>query len=207
MQTHPAYSNVPGEERQRLLAEAHMGRLVTLPVGGGWPRIGLFPYVQAEGRFDLHLPRPDPQLADLAADPRCTFEVDEVLSFIPAGWQPGDDARHADTLYRSLVCEARAELIEDPAAIAAQIRGLLARHDPAGGHEPPTGESARYLGSLQRLVLVRLHVERQHAAFKCAQQVTAEQRARILAGLEARGTAVDRRSAELVRRMARGQSA
>lgn len=202
MQTHPAYSNVPEEERQRLLSEAHMGRLITLPAGGGWPRIGLFPYVYEAGRFEIHLPRPDPQLADLAADPRCTFEVDDILSYIPAGWQPGDDARHADTLYRSLVFEARAELIEDSAAVAAQIRGLLARHEPAGGHEPPTGDGARYLGSLRRLVLVRLHVERQHAAFKCAQQVSGEERARIVAGLEARGAEVDMRSAALVRRLA-----
>lgn len=125
-----------------------------------------------------------------------------MLSFIPAGWQPGDDARHADTLYRSLVFEARAESIEDPVAIADQIRGLLKRHEPAGTHEPPAGDSARYLGSLRRLVLVRLHVERQRAAFKCAQQVSAVERARIVAGLEARGAEVDRRSAALVRRLA-----
>lgn len=153
MQTHPAYSNVAEEERQRLLSEAHMGRLITLPAGGGWPRIGLFPYVCEAGRFEIHLPRPDPQLADLAA-------------------------------------------------VAAQIRGLLERHEPAGTHESPAGDSARYLGSLRRLVLVRLHVECQHAAFKCAQQVSAVERARIVAGLEARGADVDRRSAALVRRLA-----
>ena len=179
-----------------------MARLVTLRAGGGWPRIGLFPFVHEADRFEIHLPRPDPQLADLAIDPRCTFEVDDILSYIPAGWQPGHDARHADTLYRSLVFEARAELIKDPAAIAAQIRGLLERHEPAGTHEPPAGDSARYLGSLRRLVLVRLHVERQHATFKCAQQVLAEERARIVAGLLSRGTEVDWRSAELVRRLA-----
>ena len=53
----------------------------------------------------------------------------------------------------------------------------------------------------RRLVLVRLHVERQHAAFKCAQQVSGEERARIVAGLEARGAEVDMRSAALVRRL------
>lgn len=64
MQIHAAYSNVPEPERLHLLAKAHMARLVTLPAGGGWPRIGLFPYVYEAGRFEIHLPRPDPQLAD-----------------------------------------------------------------------------------------------------------------------------------------------
>lgn len=206
MQYHSRYSVVSEAEQLRLLEEVHMGRLVTHAADGGWPRIGLFPFTHGPGWFELHLPRGDEQVEDLRADPRCLFEVDDILSVIPAGWQGRHDARDGDALYRGLVHDAEARLSDDPAAIAAQIRGLLERHEPDGDHTPLDPGSPLYRPSLARLVLVRLEVQRKRATFKCAQQVTPDERLRILAGLRRRGTDVDRRSADLIHRIGRAVS-
>jgi transcriptional regulator len=200
---YPEYQPRDRTELVELFASQRAVRLVTLARDGA-PRIGLYPFLAWADvdpiRLEVHLVRGDAQAQDLARDPRCAIEVDEVLSFVPSHWQGDDNAMHADLYYRFAAVACTARLVDEPGALAGHLSALLARYQPEGRHLPVTADTPLYESAMRRLVLVRVEaVQPPLAKFKLGQRATAEERQRVAAGLDGAGE-VGRRTLRVLAR-------
>jgi predicted FMN-binding regulatory protein PaiB len=194
---HDYYAEVPPEEVARFVAGQELGRLLTVGADGT-PHVGLYPFIWDGDAVDLHLVREDELTVDLKARPRCVFEVDEVLGVIPSYWVSPEYAGAATAYHRTVIFEGQAQVVEDPAAVAAQQVRLLARYQPEGGFRTLSPTDPLYLGALSKLAAVRLRVERTRVKFKLGQNRPPQARRRIIEELRRRGRPTDDRAAEAV---------
>jgi len=192
---HDYYADVPAPEVERFVLGQELGRLVT--VGDDLtPHVGLYPFVYADGAFDLHLVRADELAADLRARPACVFEVDEVLGVIPSYWVHPQYAGSATAYHRTVIFECAATVVENPEAVAAQQLRLLARYQPEGGFRALAVDDPLYRGALAQLAAVRLEVKRARVKFKLGQNRPPEARRQVIARLRERGRPNDARAAD-----------
>jgi predicted FMN-binding regulatory protein PaiB len=192
---HDVYAQVPPEEIERFVAGQELGRLLTVGADGT-PHVGLYPFVREGEAIDLHLVREDELAVDLAARPRCVFEVDEILGVIPSYWVHAEYGGSATAYHRTVIFECRATVLEDPAAVAAQQVRLLARYQPEGGFRALDPEDPLYRGALRQLAAVHLDIQRTRVKFKLAQNRPPEARRQVIAELRKRGRPVDARAAD-----------
>jgi predicted FMN-binding regulatory protein PaiB len=191
------YADVPPEIVDAFVGECELGRLVTASADG-LPHIGLYPFVYERPTIALHANKSDELLADLASNPRCVFEVDDVLGVIPSHWIHPEDAVMATAYHRTVVFECSATVSADPEALAAQQMRLLARYQPEGGFRPVTPEHPHYRGAIATIRAIRLVIQNTRVKFKLAQNRTPQVRANIIRELRQRGRRNDARAAELL---------
>jgi predicted FMN-binding regulatory protein PaiB len=192
---HDYYSDIPRAEVDRFVRSQELARLVT--VGEAWtPHVGLYPFVYDGNSVDLHLVRSDEQIKDLKARPRCVLEVDEVLAVIPSYWVHAEYGGAATAYHQTVIFECEAKVEEDPAAVSAQQRRLLARYQPEGGFRALDPEDPLYRGAMAQLAAVRLTIIHWRAKFKLGQNRPAEARRRVIAELRKRGRPSDGRAAD-----------
>jgi predicted FMN-binding regulatory protein PaiB len=192
---HDVYTDLPRAEVDRFVESQELCRLVTVG-DDGTPHVGLYPFVYDGDAIDLHLVRADEQVADLKARPGCVVEVDEVLGVIPSYWVHARYAGAATAYHRTVIFEGAGVVVEDPEAVAAQQRRLLARYQPEGGYAPVDAADPLYRGALAQLAAVRVTVARCRAKFKLGQNRPVEARRRVIAELRQRGRDGDRRAAD-----------
>src|SRR3989442_876007 len=191
---HDYYSDIPRDEVDRFVQSQELSRLITVG-DDSVPRVGLYPFIYDGKHVDLHLVRSDEQIEDLKARPRCVLEVDEVLAVIPSYWVHAEYAGSATAYHRTVIFECEARVEEDPAAVAAQQRRLLARYQPEGGFRPLDPGDPLYRGAMAQLAAVRLEIIRWRAKFKLGQNRPAQARRRGIAQLRKRGRPNDGRAA------------
>jgi hypothetical protein len=189
------YADVPDETVDAFVRGRELGRLVTVGADAV-PHIGLYPFDYDVGHIEMHLHRGDEQFADLAARPRCVFEVDEVLGVIPSYWIHPEDAIMATAYHRSVIFDCEAMLSEDATVLAEQQMRLMARYQPEGGFRPLAPDDPMYRGNLGRIAAVRLAVRGRRVKFKLGQNRPPEVRARVAQALRERGRAKDRLAAD-----------
>ena len=192
---HDYYSNIPRPDVDRFVEAQELARLLTVS-DDGLPHVGLYPFVYDGKSFEIHLVRADEQIHDLKARPRCVIEVDEVLAVIPSYWVHPEYGGSATAYHRTVIFECEARVAEDPEAVAAQQRRLLARYQPEGGFRPLDPADPLYRGAMAQLAAVRLEIMRWRAKFKLGQNRPAEARRRVIAELRKRGRPSDGRAAE-----------
>ena len=192
---HDYYSDVPRDEVDRLVQSQELARLVTVG-DDGMPHVGLYPFVYDGKTADLHLVRSDEQIKDLKARPRCVLEVDEVLAVIPSYWVHAEYAGAATAYHRTVIFECEARVEEEPDAVAAQQRRLLARYQPEGGFRPLDPTNPLYRGAMAQLAAVTLQITRWRAKFKLGQNRPVEARRQVIAELRRRGRPNDGRAAD-----------
>jgi transcriptional regulator len=190
---HDYYAQVPADEVERFVASQELGRLVT--AGADGPHIGLYPFSYGSRAIEIHLVRSDEQTRDVRADPRCVFEVDELLGSIPSYWVDPENAIYATAYHRTVIFECTARVSEDVAVIAAQQMRLMARYQPEGRFRAVTAEDPMYRGALHHIAAIRLDVARTRVKFKLAQNRTPEQRRAIAEALRTRNRPSDLRAA------------
>ena len=192
---HDYYSDVPRDEVDRVVQSQELARLIT--VGDeSIPHVGLYPFVYDGKTIDLHLVRSDEQIKDLKVHPRCVLEVDEILAVIPSYWVSSEYAGAATAYHRTVIFECEAQVVEDPAAVAAQQQRLLARYQPEGRFRPLDPESPLYRGAMAQLAAVTLEINRWRAKFKLGQNRPVEARRQVIAELRKRGRPNDGRAAD-----------
>ena len=113
-------------------------------------------------------------------------------------------AGSATAYHRTVIFECQARVTEEPAAVAAQQRRLLARYQPEGGFRSVSPEDPLYRKALEQLAAVRLTVERTRVKFKLAQNRPPEARRRIIAELRKRNRPNDARAADALEGTLRG---
>src|SRR5215467_1053176 len=127
------YADIPEDVLRAFVESQQLGRLVTVNADGQ-PHIGLYPFLFLGDRIEMHLHRNDEQLADLTANARCAFEVDEVLGSIPSHWVHATNAMFATAYHRAVIFECDAGISEDGEVLAAQQQRLMEHYQPDGGH-------------------------------------------------------------------------
>jgi uncharacterized protein len=192
---HDVYAQVPPEEIERFVAAQELGRLIAVGADGT-PHVGLYPFVRSGETIDLHLVRQDELTVDLAARPRCVFEVDEILGVIPSYWVHAEYGGSATAYHRTVIFECQATVLADPVAVAAQQVRLLARYQPEGGFRALDPDDPLYRGALGQLAAVRLGIQATRVKFKLAQNRPPEARRRVIAELRKRGRPADARAAD-----------
>jgi uncharacterized protein len=191
---HDYYAQVPPEEIERFVGAQELGRLITVGADGQ-PHVGLYPFVYDGAAIDLHLVREDELAVDLAARPRCVFELDEVLGVIPSYWVSAEYAGSATAYHRTVIFECRGVVVADPEAVVAQQVRMLARYQPEGGFRTLDPADPLYRGALEKLAAVRLAIERVRVKFKLGQNRPPQSRQRIIDELRKRGRPADARAA------------
>ena len=192
---HDYYAKIPAEEIDRFIATQEMGRLVTVGEDGT-PHVGLYNFVYAPPAIELHLVRADEQVADLKVQPRCVYEMDEILAIIPSHWVHPEYAGSATAYHRTVIFECVATVAEDPAVVLAQQERLLAKHQPEGQFRPLRVDDPLYKGALNHLAAVTLRITACRAKFKLGQNRPVAARRRVIEELRQRGRPNDARAAD-----------
>jgi predicted FMN-binding regulatory protein PaiB len=191
------YSDVPREAVDEFVRGQEMGRLVTVG-DDGVPHIGLYPFAYDGPAVEIHLNRADDQLADLAARPRCLFEVDEVLASIPSYWVHPESAVAATAYHRTVIFTCEATVSHDADELAAQQTRLLARYQPEGGFRPVASTDPFYQGAIEFIAAVHLAITGCQVKFKLGQNRPPAARQRVIDELHRRGRHNDARAAAAV---------
>jgi transcriptional regulator len=191
---YPEYSDVPPEAVDAFVHETELARLVTV-ADDGTPHIGLYPFVYDGERVELHLHRADEQLADVAARPRCVFEVSDPLAVVPSYWLDPENAVMATAYHRTVVFACDAAVSFDPDALAAQQARLMARYQPEGGFRELAARDPLYAGNLGRIAAVTLLVRERRIKWKLGQNRGPDVRAKVAEALRERGRPGDARAA------------
>ena len=174
-----------------------MGRLVTVGADGT-PHIGLYPFAYDGATVEVHLQRADAQLADLAANRRCLFEVDEVLAIIPSYWVHPESAVAATAYHRTVILTCEAVVSNDADTLVEQQTRLLARYQPEGGFRPVSADDPLYRGAIDFIAAVTLTVTACESKFKLGQNRPPAVRLNVAEELRRRARPNDARAAEAV---------
>ena len=189
------YADVPDEDLRAFVTQQQLGRLVTVN-GEGQPHIGLYPFVFLGDRIEMHLHRNDEQLADLIANRKCAFEVDEVLGSIPSHWVHASNAMFATAYHRTVIFECEAAVSEEGEVLAAQQQRLMQHYQPDGGHAPVTTEHAMYRGAFKEIRALTLTVRARKVKWKLGQNRKPEQLMKVIGELRQRGRPSDAAAAD-----------
>jgi predicted FMN-binding regulatory protein PaiB len=189
------YADVPEETLNDFVRGQQLGRLVTADAAGQ-PHIGLYPFLFLGQSIEMHLHRNDEQLADLAANARCVFEVDEVLGSIPSHWIHPANAMFATAYHRVVIFECEAVVSDDPEVLAAQQQRLMQYYQPDGGHTPVSTEHAMYRGPFREIRALTLDVRARKVKWKLGQNRKPEQLQHVIAELRKRGRPTDPAAAD-----------
>jgi predicted FMN-binding regulatory protein PaiB len=189
------YSDVPAQAQDEFIRRQELGRLVTASAEGQ-PHIGLYPFVLTGSAIEMHLHRSDEQLADLRANPRCAFEVDEIHGSIPSHWVHAKSAMFATAFHRVVIFECEADVSEDPDVLAGQQQRLMRQYQPEGGYQEVSGGDAMYRGPLGTIAALTLTVRARKVKWKLAQNRDRARREKVIAELRKRGRPADAGAAD-----------
>ena len=189
------YADVPEETLRAFVTAQELGRLLTVN-GAGQPHIGLYPFLYLGESIEMHLHRNDEQLADLAGNARCTFEVDEVLATIPSHWVHPTNAMFATAYHRVVIFECEAVVSDDAEVLAAQQQRLMQAYQPDGGHTAVSAEHAMYRGAFREIRALTLAVRARKIKWKLGQNRQRDELERVMDELRKRGRPGDAAAAE-----------
>jgi predicted FMN-binding regulatory protein PaiB len=184
------YADIPDDVLEQFVSSQEMGRLVTVS-SIGQPHIGLYPFLFLGATLEIHLHRSDEQLADLRANAKCAFEVDEIHGTIPSRWIHPENAMFATAYHRSVIFECQAEISEDHGVLGAQQQRLMDHYQPDGGFKPVSAEHAMYRGPFNQIAALTLTVRERKVKWKLAQNRDRETRGKIIAELRKRARPAD----------------
>jgi predicted FMN-binding regulatory protein PaiB len=189
------YADVPEDTLRAFVTAQELGRLLTVN-GEGQPHIGLYPFLFLGDSIEMHLHRNDEQLADLAGNSRCTFEVDEVLGTIPSHWVHPTNAMFATAYHRVVIFECEAVVSDDPEVLAAQQQRLMQIYQPDGGHTAVSTAHAMYRGAFREIRALTLNVRTLKVKWKLGQNRKREQLEDLIGELRKRGRPTDAAAAD-----------
>jgi len=189
------------EEWHEFLADHDFGELIVPGVGRDLPIVVPTHFIyDGDKTVLLHLARPNPVWDALAERPRALLSVFGAYTYIPGHWNQ-DEYGVPTSYYAAVQLACDAEIVDDPAGIAAILERQLAHFQPEGKHapvEPGENPYGKLLGSIRG---IRLSVTDVRAKFKFGANRTVEHRRVVGAKLAERGGPLDLEArANLMRR-------
>jgi predicted FMN-binding regulatory protein PaiB len=191
----PNYPTDP-EAVEAFVAEHEAGTLVAA-TPAGYPQVTILPFVKLGDVIEVHCVQADPTFGAVVANPRVTFVVSDFLAFTPHHWVDPENAARATLHFRAVSFEGEAEVSTRPSDVAAALRRLLERYEPAATYKPiEVGDF--YDSRLRRLASIRIHVVGVRAKFKLGPYGSMELKRDIVGRLQARGRPNDARAAAVI---------
>ena len=190
------------EEWHAFLADHDFGELIVPGVGRDLPVVVPTHFIyDGDKTVLLHLAQPNPVWEALAERPRALLSVFGAYTYIPGHWNQ-DEYGVPTSYYAAVQLACDAEVLDDPAQIAAILERQLAHFQPEGRHapvEPGDNPYGKLLGSIRG---IRLSVTDVRAKFKFGANRTVEHRRVVGAKLAERGRPLDLEArANLMRRI------
>jgi transcriptional regulator len=189
------------EEWHAFLADHDFGELIVPGAGRDLPIVVPTHFIyDGDKTVLLHLAQPNPVWEALAERPRALLSVFGAYTYIPGHWNQ-DEYGVPTSYYAAVQLACDAEIVDDPAGIAAILERQLAHFQPEGKHapvEPGDNPYGKLLGSIRG---IRLAVTDVRAKFKFGANRTVEHRRVVGAKLAERGRPLDLEArANLMRR-------
>lgn len=138
----------------------------------------------------LHLAKPNPVWEALAERPRALLSVFGAYTYIPGHWNQ-DEYGVPTSYYAAVQLACDAEVLDDPAEVAAILERQLAHFQPEGKHAPVEPGDNRYGKLLGSIRGIRLSVTDVRAKFKFGANRSVEHRRVVAAKLAERGRPLD----------------
>ncbi|HUQ11698.1 MAG TPA: pyridoxamine 5'-phosphate oxidase family protein [Steroidobacteraceae bacterium] len=195
MKFYDYYADIPEQTLREFVCGQELGRLVSVDAEGQ-PHVGLYPFVFLGDRVEMHLHRSDEQLADLRANAKCAFEVDEIHGTIPSHWIHATNAMFATAFHRTVIFECVADISEDADVLGAQQQRLMSHYQPEGGHERVSAAHAMYRGPFNEIAALTLTVRARKVKWKLAQNRDRARREQLIVALRERGRPTDAGAAD-----------
>jgi transcriptional regulator len=179
------------DEWRAFLADHDFGELIVPGAGRDLPIV-----VPAHFIFDgdktvrLHLAKPNPVWEALAERPRALLSVFGAYAYVAGHWNQ-DEYGVPTSYYAAVQLACDAEVVDDPAAVAAILERQLAHFQPEGKHAPVEPGENRYGKLLGSIRGIRLSVTDVRAKFKFGGNRTVEHRRAVAAKLAERGGPLD----------------
>jgi transcriptional regulator len=139
----------------------------------------------------LHLAKPNPVWDALAERPRALLSVFGAYAYVPGHWNQ-DEYGVPTSYYAAVQLACDAEVIDDPARIAAILERQLGHFQPEGKHAPVlAGGEDRYGKLLPNIRGIRLAVTDVRAKLKFGTNRSVEHRQVVAEKLGERGGPLD----------------
>ena len=187
-------------EWRAFLADHDFGELIVPGVGRDLPVVVPTHFIyDGDKTVLLHLAQPNPVWEALAERPRALISVFGAYTYIPGHWNQ-DEYGVPTSYYAAVQLACDAEVLDDPAQIAAILERQLAHFQPEGKHAPVEPGDNRYGKLLGSIRGIRLSVTDVRAKFKFGANRTVEHRTVVAAKLAERGRPLDVEARENVLR-------
>ncbi len=178
-------------EWHAFLKDHDFGELIAPGVGRDLPVVVPAHFLwDGEKEVVLHLARPNPVWEALAERPRALLSVFGAYTFIPGHWNQ-DEYGVPTSYYAAVQLACDAEVIDDPAGVAAILERQLAHFQPEGKHAPVEPGENPYGVRLTSIRGIRLTVTDVRAKLKFGSNRSVEHREVIATKLEERGAPLD----------------
>ena len=178
-------------EWRAFLADHDFGELIVPGVGRDLPVVVPTHFIyDGDKTVLLHLAQPNPVWEALAERPRALLSVFGAYTYIPGHWNQ-DEYGVPTSYYAAVQLACDAEVLDDPAQIAAILERQLAHFQPEGKHAPVEPGDNRYGKLLGSIRGIRLSVTDVRAKFKFGANRTVEHRRVVAAKLAERGRPLD----------------
>jgi transcriptional regulator len=194
-----------GEEEWRPFVESQgFGHLVAPGAALEYPVVVPTQYALEGRELILHLAAANPALDALRANPRALMSIAGDWAFIPSDWKTigTEDPRTGipTTYYAAVQLRGQAEVLDDPARIAAVLRRQLGQNQPGVPIADPEEAHAARLRSIRAVVVT---VEEVMAKFKYGGNVDEEHRRAVIDRLRHRDRGGDAAAADHTERRLR----
>ena len=178
-------------EWRAFLADHDFGELIVPGAGRDLPIVVPTHFIyDGDKTVLLHLAQPNPVWEALAERPRALLSVFGAYTYIPGHWNQ-DEYGVPTSYYAAVQLACDAEVLDDPAQIAAILERQLAHFQPEGKHAPVEPGDNRYGKLLGSIRGIRLSVTDVRAKFKFGANRTVEHRTVVAAKLAERGRPLD----------------
>jgi len=178
-------------EWREFLADHDFGELIAPGAGRDLPIVVPTHFIYDGDRTVLlHLAKPNPVWEALAERPRALLSVFGAYTYIPGHWNQ-DEYGVPTSYYAAVQLSCDAEVLDDPADVAAILERQLAHFQPEGKHAPVEPGDNRYGNLLGSIRGIRLAVTDVRAKFKFGANRTVEHRKAVAAKLAERGRPLD----------------
>jgi transcriptional regulator len=179
------------DEWHAFLAEHDFGELIAPGAGRDLPIVVPTHFIfDGDRTVLLHLAKPNPVWEALAERPRALLSVFGAYTYIPGHWNQ-DEYGVPTSYYAAVQLACDAEMVDDPAEVAAILERQLAHFQPEGKHAPVEPGDNRYGELLGSIRGIRLAVTDVRAKFKFGANRTVEHRQAVAAKLAERGRPLD----------------
>jgi len=156
----------------------------------GWPRITPLNFVY-DGRILWHGAIAGERFECLRDDPRATFCAVSLHLYLPSYFVSEENATSATMAFKSVQVRGRCRTIEDAEEKCSILNRLMEKYQPEGRFRRISPADPLYGKILPATGVYALMVEEASGKFKWAQNKSPEDRRKIAAKLEERGSAVD----------------